>query len=565
MPRGTSIAAALVFLVVVSGVIGVAAAASAGTASPSTSNSSGNWTLEELEQGGTQIESADPSRRGLGSGGSVYVSYKETNFIKELGQKDPEWAVDHVVAPGKTVDTDTVTMHFSRAQDADSETVKVHVVQFEKKSRQVQEGNTTQTEWYAANVTEKVHEVKLSGSFDTAEISLPSADSEKQVLLYVDGYPSARWTFPHHSIATSATLPFGATWSSFLPWFATRFFLLTAIGVPLAIGGAIKTLDFVGAPPGKGAIWWVIMGGLAAYFALYFSYGSIVDVLVTAPYVMGGSIVALSYVATLEYADPTKKALIERLTTKKVKNPIGETVPDIMFEEGQEVHVVDRDDEVALAKKGSIRQFLLVLAGAKLPTIPVSDLRSQIAYEGPYDAKFYAAESEDEDAKVIDVEWPSLEIGAALKQPVDPLAEDLEEKWDRDTISKAFLFFAGTATLANPFVGVTLALALAVVPVTVVVSELRDGEVTFMPAPAHSNPAKAARITERTEYALGETFEKLVEDQADNEVELISRFLTLAEAKGTAMNKGVAELFGLEDPPDVDIGTDGAQEVSADD
>jgi hypothetical protein len=515
----------------------------------SVSDGGSGYSLEDLRERGDQIEDKDPSSRYLGGTGTVYVAYDETNFIKELGSQSPEWAVDKVVTPGKTVDTNEVTLHVSRTRDAPTETVNVHVVTWERKTREVSEGNTTRSEPYAANVTETVHEVELSGGGDKATVDLPTAEDPEMVTMWVEEYPEARWVFPHHSTATSSRLPFGDTWGSFLPWFFTRFFGVLAIGIPVAIGGAIKTLNRTGSSPGKGAIWYVIVGGLVAYFAGYFALGWVAETIVSLPWVLGGLLVLLAYIATLEYADQTKRVLVEKLTTAEVSNPVGEEVPDIVSEEGDTYHVVEMDGmdgKLGLVKKGSLKHFLIVLAGADLPTIDKSALKTRMDYAPAFEEKFYVDGESDE---LLSITWPAWEVGlSTLKKTVEETTEfepdgdaitdggtaspmTVErEVWDRDAASSAFLGFAVSALVGTHFLGPILGVAAGFAVVIVMTGDLKDGHAEFVPAPAHTTPAKAARVTEQQQLVIAETFDELSEMLADMELDRHEDALGIAES-----------------------------------
>ncbi|AUV80650.1 hypothetical protein C2R22_02425 [Salinigranum rubrum] len=520
----------------------------------------GDYSLDELKQRGQQIQGTDPSTRYLGSEGSVFVSYDETNFIKELGPTEPEWAVDKVVSPGEVVDTNEVTFHTTRTKGAESETVHVHVVTWEQKTRTIEtENGSTTREQYAANVTETVKEVELTGAADRIEVGLPTAEDPRMVTMWIEEYPEARWVFEQHTVATASQTPFGNTWGSFLPWFLKMFFGVVVIGVPVAIGAAVKTLKKTGRGPGKGAMWYVIVGGLVMYFAGYFALGKMAEIIVTLPIVLGLIPVVLAFFAAVEYFDPSRKVRVEQLLTEKVENALGKTVHDIEYERGRTYNMVERDDgTTAILPSGSLRHWLIVLLGAKPPTIPTSELQTRVEYRGDAeDEKLYVDE-------MISIEWPALEIStSSLRKTVEhspATADGVEtdggevvevETWDRDRISKAILFFGVGSLVATSLVGdLITGIAIGTVPLLVSLAQLDDGSATFVPSAVHTTPAKASRITETREHTVATTFGQLEEAIADLEADAAERGLDIAEAYISQSRERIDRLLsgGGDDP-----------------
>lgn len=550
--------------------------AAAGNTGTGPNASGGEFAYSELSEPGAQIEGQDPSSRYLGTRGTVFVSYKETNVVKELSEvNEPEWAIDKVVAPDSVVDTNQVTMHVSRFKNAPTETVHIHVVQFETKRVDVAEGNRTRMQTVAINQTHRVVEAELSEGGDTITVELPDTEDQKHVTMWIEEYPDARWAdFGHDPVATTNALPFGNSWASFLPWFFTRFFGLVAVGVPVAIGAAIKTLETTGSGPGKGAAWWLIVPGILGYIAAYMALGKIAGLLVALPWTMGLLVVLIAYIATLEYADQSYKLLVEQVTTAGDINALGEEVSDIEGEKGAVFHAVDLDgSRVGLIKKGSLKAFLLVaLTDASWPVLDLSDMKSRIDYElgadeggKVADAKLYADETEDE---VLSIQWPSLSIGlSALKVDRDvlldaPASTDGDEPpeivgndWSKDKLSSAFMAWAVGTVVASSVVGMgTQAAALGLVPVAKVASDVTDSWARFVPAPEHATKAKASRVAEKHELSVAQTFEDMQESEADREADLAKVAIDIADSRTKRSRERLRGLLGLEDTDAFDTG-----------
>jgi len=552
----------LVVLALVPAVLGAAGGQSLATTSTE------NMTVGELAEGGQQIDGADPSRRWLGERGSVYMSYQETNLVKQMGAQQPDWAVDKVVSPDKTVDTNEVTMHFNRPSTGGEETIHVVVLSWNVEEREVTEGNTTTTETVATNVRRQTTEVTLSNAFETATVSLPDTEEPQRVTMFVQEYPSARWTFPHDPVALSDTVPFGQSWGAYLSWFSTRFLLITAIGVPVAIAGAYKTLDYTYTGPGKGVVWWLIALGLCSYLALYFSHRSVALLLTSAPWVMGVFVDIIAYVATLELADPTEEARFESIVTTDAQNPLGDDLPDISEEWAEHLHYVQRDDGLALVKP-SLTYFVTLLAGAKPPTLSLTDLQTRVKSRGssPEDEKFYGSEPEgDEDVEadpeLVYIQWPALQFGPdGLRRQVEqvglPDGDGVEEgeertvttnEWDRDRLTRAGLFGLLTGAAANVALG---GVGMGVLGFTVgmFAATVRrvDGTASFDPAPAHATAAKARVVTEQQELAIAETFEELQQKMAEADATTTEQAVDIAEAYIGQLRGQIDRLIGGDD------------------
>jgi hypothetical protein len=551
----------LVVLAVAPAVLGAAGGQSLAETDP------GNMTLAELQERGQQIEGADPSRRWLGERGSVYVSYQETNLVKQMGSDSPEWAVDKVVSSDKTVDTNEVKLHFDRPRGAGEKTINVVTIAWKTEQKEVEQGNTTTTETQVVDVRRQSTEVRLTDPMETATVDLPDTEEQQFVTMYVEEYPGARWVFPHDPIALADSLPFGTSWGSYLGWFATRFLLLTAIGVPVAIGGAYKTLEYTHTGPGKGVLWWLIAGGLLSYLALYFSHGTVAVVLTSAPWIMGLFVDGIAYVATLELADPTEEARFESVVTTDAQNPLGDELPDISEEWAEHLHYVQKDDGIALVKP-SLTFFITLLAGADPPTLSLSDLKTRVKSRGssPEDEKFYGREPEndadDVDPELVYVQWPALQFGPeGLRRQVDqvglPGADGVEDgdsrtvttaEWDRDRLVRAGLFGLLTGAVANVALG-GIGYAILGVAVGAFASTVRrvDGSASFDPAPAHSTAAKARAVTEQQELAIAETFEELQQKVAEADATTTEQAVDIAEAYIGQLRGQIDRLIGGDD------------------
>lgn len=534
--------------------VGVAVAddhgASAGNSSAE--SSAADYSLDELKQRGPRIEGGSPADRYLGDYGSAYLAYQETNFIKKLGDTSPKWSVDKVVTQDKTVDTRKVTMRVSRARNAPTEEIRVHVVKWERGTKTVQDGNVTREKTIATNVSEKVITTQLEGSADRVTIRLPDTEAKQRLTIWIEGYPDARWAdIPYEPVALSDSLPFGASWGSFLPWFITRFGLITGIGVPIAISAGVKTIEKYGTGTGKGALWWLFVLGLGSYFTGYFALGKVAELIVALPWVFGVGVVGIAYVATIEYVGEADTYLFEQILTETTTNPIGEEVPDIAGEKGEKVDVVDIEgtDDVGLVNSGSLRSFAALVAGADMPTIAENDLETRVPYSGAgIDGKFYVDEPDREDPsqpdELLEISWPTLSFGLEnLKEGKPDMPEDVEVDEENETglanrtkgygegLGTAIFVFGISAAVGAQALGSTsLGLLVGFVPLGFMMTEVENGRVNWVEAPVHSTSAKAQRITELHEHNIAKTFKEVTENLAEDDTEVVDMAIEMTES-----------------------------------
>jgi len=459
-------------------------------------------------------------------------------------------------------------MHFNRPSGAGEQTINVVTIAWKTEEKKVQNGNTTTTETVVTDVRRQSTEVRLTDSFSTATVELPDTEEQQFVTMYVKEYPGARWVFPHDPIALADSLPFGGSWGSYLSWFVTRFLAVTAIGVPAAIGGAYKTLDYTYTGPGKGVIWWLIAGGLLSYLALYFAHGTMAVLLTSAPWIMGIFVDIIAYIATLELADPTDEARFESVVTTDAQNPLGEDLPDISEEWAEHLHFVERPDGIALVKP-SLTYFVTLLAGAEPPTLSLTDLKTRVKSRGssPEEEKFYGREPEgdddDLDAELVYIQWPALQFGPdGLREQVDQVGlpngdQDVDDaetrtvttsRWDRDRLIRAGLFGLAVGAVGNIVLG-GLGYAALGVAVGAFASTVRrvDGSASFDPAPAHSTAAKARAVTEQHELAIADTFEQLQEKVAEADATTTEQAVDIAEAYIGQLRGQIDRLIGGDD------------------
>jgi hypothetical protein len=163
-------------------------------------DSSGPHSLEELRQGGEQINSDVESLRMVGDR-AVFIDTAPTNPLKS--DNPGALTTGNVLESGERVTTNNLRVKLL-SSDSDV-SMKFHVVYWQVGEREVEESGTTVRQRYAANQTATTHNVTFSKPFGTAEIPLrPHYDEEVRMTVWVEGYSdTARWTASHKSLETS--------------------------------------------------------------------------------------------------------------------------------------------------------------------------------------------------------------------------------------------------------------------------------------------------------------------------------------------------------------------------
>lgn len=455
-----------------------------------------DYTLEELKQDGKHY--SQPSARIVPEEGRVY--WLEHRPVNQPWKTVTKEGGGQKLGEDATLKTNSVYLRTIRASTG-TETVNVTVVSYDTESTTVTEGNTTRTVETATNVTETTQQLTLGPGWSLAEISLPHHDDTKQVTMWMEEHPdTARWTFPHKSVATTTPINI-QTWSGFLV-FAGGFVILPALGG--GAYGARKVRQWVqkaGSPPGHGAGYYLGLTIAATVGIVMWIYYQAAEVIVAAPFVLGLG-VAVSYVGYMlsTHEGRSERKLfwqphiqsVEAFSKSKVPTfgagndddsvafsedmPFGQFQVHSVLDEGQNGLSVVRDGWMA---------FLARLKGGRARIVNANELKTRFsAWNSPWDEVFIVHPNAD---TLMEYEPPGLR----LKTP--------EINGWTDLVWPIAIIGGGSTVawqLAQIYGATAWAAMLVTVPVLVwtYAVEGTDSRVYVEPAPAATRSALATAL-----------------------------------------------------------------------
>ena len=344
--------------------VGVTAPAAAQDVRPINDSGVG---LNELQRGGTIHAGAPPSMRFMSTYGSATLRHTPIGF------GSAEW---DYVSRGERINRDQVTLKTVRLGNPD-ETLNVHVVGWNKGSREVRSSNTTTTQPIARNVTEQVVQVNLGRGYDNATVPLPASyDSSQQITMWVEEYPDTRWRFSHRSVATSQPIQI-STWGGFL---STLFWKIGIFALPaMLIGGSVAKRHRDRALVGPQWGLWKWAAAFAVPLGLFATQFAVEGAAIASrlPQAIGVLFGPAAYALVLEGNDhELDKILFRRQDLEHAKSPRGEDTHDSRYVD----HVVKRgvhraaEEELVLIEKGMM-PYLARLWG-HLATLDISAIET---------------------------------------------------------------------------------------------------------------------------------------------------------------------------------------------
>ncbi|WP_254841133.1 PKD domain-containing protein [Natronomonas marina] len=500
----------------------------------------GSYSLSELRTGGRQPADAPPSVRYLGETGAVAIRYIPTSPLQ----------YDHVyLEQGTEINTDQLQVYSTRFGDIEPQNFSLTVVTWQQATRQVETDDGTTTETYAADQSVSTYTVRMGTGYDATPLDLPSNYNEsRQVTMWlsVDGerIEGARWRFSHHTSPISQTVPIN-NFGDLLWWLFKNVGLIAAPGLLGAAVAAKGTIRQTGLGPEKGAMWWAIVGTIAAFGIAAFGYFYTAVLLRRVPQLFGLALVAIAFVAMLEMMGR------EARTDEFVRDELGDAntafggdVRSHIEREKARVRTVKREDGLGLIKRG-IRPFLARLF-ADPAVVDTSDLKTDIKLtKGPDDATYIADPASDEPLTWKPARWefdprlllPASEgsgrVGGALERINLRLIGGTAAGAALAGLAFGFVFSAAT-------VGAVLG---ALVGFAAVAFRAVDGEAEFKPAPVHYRPARASIAALQISYEeatnLQDALEKLWAERARTMEE--ARALQAAEDKSVTEEMAKAE------------------------
>lgn len=542
------------------------------------------YTLDGLRENGVHPADMPASYRMLDSTGVISVRYTPAR----PGQNDWQY-----LNASDTLRTNRITLwSFRLGESVEPTNVTLKIVYWERGSRRVQTENGTVIRPVVTNVSTQTETVTLDTGADASSVSLrPHYDGRKEVTMWVeqagDPIEGARWRFGHHSSPVGQSIPFGSSWAAFLPWLFGFILVpagLTSVG---AIKAAENAVDRAGAGPGTG--WWLVAAVAITLVVVFGAYHAAIGVVVRAPWVLGIGIGVAVFLVALLVKDDAEAAIFEQAKIGKAVSPLGDTIPDIIGEDGTKLAVApaaDDSQDFVVFRRGSFSAFLArwALAVGRTPD-PANDTDSDDADDPPHridgskintevdyggdvaDRKFYTADTPGQPVEFTSAKW-------TLSFP-DVVSRDEETGWSIATNS---ILLGGLFVVLGYGLGVwvggsSAGIVGAAVPLVLAALTPTPPKVEVDFAPVHASEAKAARVAEEQTGVMLDTFEDLAEEVGDMEIEALDPVKSVIDAMRRRSNAIDSQWMGRATGDDADAGpppvedapTDGTQEAAGDD
>lgn len=541
-------AAVLVALVALSllAVATVGVAAQSGDAAGNVTQTTGDYDLSTLTDGGTIQAGAPDSVRFMGQYGSAALRYDPVG---------PLLSERKYLSPDTTLHTNTIKLRTVRLAPADEldRTLNVTVVAWERGTRVEEVGNGTAERPAAVNQTVYRQQVDLGRGYDNATIQIPpNYDRTRHVTMWIEEFTEARWTFEHRSVPSTQAVDIdtkGEAWS-----FVAQTALIPGLfGVLVGAFAGRETLKKTTSGPRWGLTIWAIITAVLLAAVLSTAYFQVAVVLNYFPWLLGGVLAVLGYGLALWFAgSPSKVGFYRvelfdaRLGPSEHEVEVDELSPqdagdaEPLADGGLLVNGDDENDDEGrdenngpgsgLSEIKEVRYVDLV----ELPAMERPDGKIGVPESGlrPFLARLFADPATlDKSDLVTLVSVDEGELDEIVL--VDPESDEtvthehahLERRWpvlhamdeDADTVTKlgmtaAMLVVVAGVPAAGWSIGAQFGVpllggALATLVPLVSGHEAKDGEVDFEPANQHFQRAQATLIDLQREQADGKTAE----------------------------------------------------------
>jgi hypothetical protein len=487
--RKAFIALAVALLLIVPTVGALAATDSPSTAPQMASNATGEYTIDELREDGTHY--SKPSAR-IAEGHVYWMTHQPA---------EQPWASEKQLVDRDTIKSDTLYLNSIRVEP-EPKTFRLTAVFWDKETVDVTENNRTTTKQVARNVSALDLSVTLGKGWPTAELDLPHHQTPTQMTIWIQGLDEeARWTYTHHSIATTNSVPIDSE-GDYLYRASTEFIFPTIIGA-FVVGWLVKrALDAAGVGPMWGYAPWIVLISVVTGGILASMFGSFAEVFVHLPYIVAAYTVAIFGVILLETYEPrVVSATFIQPLPEAARSASGNHALDARkCRKRTEKVLKSTDDGIAVVRSGFF-PFLARIWGKTAKIRGIENLDTEIEVVDD-DENIFVVSPGDE--QIIEYEPEGFEWGASAKMVVVAAAAAAIGLGYYH--SPAMGAFGGVATVA---VGAGIWL------------QATDGYARIEPAPAHLRSAWVSSmfLTKEADEAetLRESRKKRVQEMAKNE------------------------------------------------
>lgn len=490
---GLLVAAPVVATVAVDG----ATASTTNNQSASSASSSSEFTLSELKRDGTR-QNVDSVRMSDTGQRMYWLTYWPANDVFATPGSDEG---GQYLPSNHSLGRDTVYLRTWAFSDREE---TVHMVFWNRKTRTVEEGNTTVVEPYAANVNEVTREVTVDRGRPTVAIDLPNHQSQKRVTMWIEGSEWARWTFRHKSLATTKPMQIDSV-GDYLGSVIVDFLLWIVLG-GFAVGSLCKTaIDRAGDGPGYGLTPWVIGLSLATGLGSLMFFESVASLVVNAHIVLSAYVVAIIAIVMLEtYSTGVSKAMFLKPELTHAESPTGDDAFDMLDAELEAARIVrGTDGTVSVITRGFL-PFLARAFGAKARLYNAERLRTRVNLQNSKWDELFVADPEADEILHYEPE------GWKLETP------PLDREHAPTYLAIAAAIGVGGAGIHYGSVSPWLVIGALGAGLLVWAAETVNGEAYVEPAPVHIRTAVASMFALAEDVDDAKTLDE-AKEQLDRE------------------------------------------------
>lgn len=455
-----------------------------------------DYSLDELKQDGTHY-AVDGQRLVPSENRMYWLEFEPPNqpwSSVTKANNGPKFG------SGQTLKTNSIYLRTMLAS-AGTETRTVKIVSWQKGSRTVRNGNTTTSQPVATNVSTTTQQVNFEPIQGVAEVDLPQHDEAHQITMWVEGASDeARWRFTHQSVAT--TQPIDVDNYSDFVMLAAAFVIIPAVAMQGYGSSKVKdAIDKAAKGPGHGFLYYAIVITLLTGVLMAVAYTQLAEVIVAAPFVLGGyvALVSTGYTLATHEGQAEEKLFwqphiesVEAFSTAKFPS-VGsgdaddslEFSEDMPFGQMQSYYVVDEGQAGLSVIRDGWLAFLARIKGGRAKIENAHELTTRFSlFDSEWDECFIIDPEAD---TLIDYEPPGLQ----LKTPEFDTWKDA--LWPLGITAGVV---GGTYWAAQQYGAVAWAtlLVLAAIYVWVYAVEGTDSYCRVQPAPAAMRPVLASML-----------------------------------------------------------------------
>lgn len=504
-------------------VFGAIAPLTGAMAAENESTGSQGYTVQELSRGGTQSANSPDSLRMADQTAFWLIHWPANQPMANPGE-DRNWKF---LKRGETIERNSIYLRTFRFEG--SETITVKKVYWQVGERRT--GNNA-TKRVPVNVTVDRQKVEIPAGRPTKKINIRRHDKKVRVTMWIEEYPSARWTYAHRSVATTRPVNI-QTYGDLLRWNLTTTYIPIIVGTLIAMGLVAMLLREAKAGPQYGYAIWIIVLGMGSAMAFFASYTFLADLFVALPVSGAFFVVGIVSIFALEgFGETPRKGVFFKPNLEAAVTPAAEQAHDLLKGEMSDYRLVSTgtDEGVAVVTQG-VRPFLSRAFGGRAELENAKDIKTKIPLTGNTGDELYLVHPDSDELLEYEPEGWTFELPELDKQQLIGFGVKM--------------CLAAAATLLAYYVADPgIATVTAIVSAGVVLLRPEHGHARVNPAPAHMRSVFAMLIMLREGTTDAETFDEMQAAMTEAEIQPFKKAMELTKNHGEIVDEEMFDVFG---------------------